>query len=205
MEIRLENLSKRYTYQWIVKDVNLTFTTKYIYGVSGDNGSGKSTLLKLISGYLSPSKGKLIYKYNGDSILITQFYKYLSMVAPYSDIIQEYTMKEMFYFHQKFKPFKKSVTYEDFQNLIQLKDQKDKQIQFFSSGMKQKLQLALAILSDTKILLLDEPTAYLDENAKLLFKNLLLGNTKDRIIIISSNDPYDLSLCDKIINLADLQ
>ncbi|MBK8080718.1 MAG: hypothetical protein IPK25_10780 [Saprospiraceae bacterium] len=67
--------------------------------------------------------------------------------------------------------------------------------------MNQKLQLALAVLSDSEVLLMDEPTSFLDQNAKIWFKNILMRYCKNRLIIISSNDSFDLSLCKDILSL----
>lgn len=201
MVIDVQSLSKRFGYHWIIKDLNYVFDQTEIYGISGRNGSGKSTLIKLISGYLSPSEGKILYKVDNASISASQVYKHLSWVAPYTDIIQEFTLEEMFNFHKKFKKFQQNISFEEFLSLLEWKNTKEKEIRFYSSGMNQKLQLALAVLSDSEVLLMDEPTSFLDQNAKIWFKNILMRFCKNRLIIISSNDSFDLSLCKDILSL----
>ncbi|MBK8620203.1 MAG: ATP-binding cassette domain-containing protein [Saprospiraceae bacterium] len=204
MEIELIGLSKRYGYQWILRDVNQSFFQGNIYGVSGRNGIGKSTLIKLISGFLSPSSGQVVFKSGKTMILPQNFHQYFVWVAPYTDLIQEYTLSEMFLFHKKFKTMPENLDVKTFLEYLQWQNTGDKQIRFFSSGMKQKLQLALALLSETPILLLDEPTSYLDESAKLWFAERLKQETKNRITIISSNDRFDLDLCQNVLDVTEL-
>jgi ABC-type multidrug transport system ATPase subunit len=199
--ITISRLSKRYGYNWIVKDFNHSFASNIIYGIAGSNGSGKSTLIKMLSGFLTPSTGDIIYQIDGKIIPGHLLYKSVSLVAPYTDLVNEYTLEEMFNFHQKFKPFNHKITFQEFQNTIMLHGQNQKILQHFSSGMKQKIQLSLAMLSDTPILLLDEPTSFLDKDAKQWFTYLLSSCKTNRIIIIASNDPYDLNLCDEIVTL----
>ncbi|MBK9152303.1 MAG: ABC transporter ATP-binding protein [Saprospiraceae bacterium] len=201
MNILAEKLSKRYYYQWIIKDFSYQFTPDKIYGIAGRNGSGKSTLIKLLSGYLTPSKGTLIYSETKEIISPSSIFRYISIAAPYTDLIQEYSLEENFVFHQKFKPFNRKISYKEFLNLLEMSDQKEKPLRFFSSGMKQKTQLALSLLSYTPVLLLDEPTSFLDLNAREWFQKLLHMHSHGRIVIVASNDRFDLDQCDTIIHL----
>ncbi len=200
-QILIDQLSKRYGYHWIIRNFEYTFASETIYGISGSNGSGKSTLIKMISGYLTPTSGMIDYRIQGSKINVSSIFPYISLAAPYTDLINEYTLTEMLDFHLKFKKFKHKITFKEFEQKIHLSGQKDKTLQHFSSGMKQKIQLALALMSDTPILLLDEPTSYLDYDAKAWFAALLAENAKDKIIIIASNDGYDLDLCNTVVQL----
>ena len=200
-EIHLDKLSKRYGYQWIIHDFEANFISNTIYGIAGSNGSGKSTLIKILSGFLTPTSGSISYNIQGKGIKVPSIFPFISLSAPYTDLINEFTLEEMYRFHQKFKKLTKDLTFKEFEQKIALSGQKDKTLSNFSSGMKQKIQLALALMSDTPILLLDEPTSYLDLSAKEWFTNLLMENTKERIVIIASNDPYDLELCHKVTYL----
>lgn len=200
-EIHLNKLSKRYGYQWIIHDFEAVFNSDTIYGIAGSNGSGKSTLIKILSGFLTPTSGTMSYKIQGKEIKAAHIFPFVSLSAPYTDLINEFTLEEMFKFHQKFKKLTRELTFDEFEAKIALSGQKDKLLHNFSSGMKQKIQLALALLCDTPILLLDEPTSYLDNNAKAWFTDLLKENAKGRIVIIASNDGYDLNLCQKLLHL----
>lgn len=201
--IKVTKLSKRYGFQWIIKDFDAVFQKGKVYGIAGKNGSGKSTLIKMLSGYLTPSKGTISYFHEDKEVKKEKLYGLITLAAPYTDLINEFTLSEMLVFHQKFKPLKSLFNLETFEKEIQLTGQKDKLLSQFSSGMKQKIQLALAVLSDTSLLLLDEPTSYLDSKAKKWFTNLLEANKDNRIIIIASNDQYDLDLCDEILSISE--
>jgi ABC-type multidrug transport system ATPase subunit len=201
MQVTADKLCKRYFYQWIIKDLNFVFQSGESYAIEGRNGSGKSTLIKMLSGYLSPSSGQLKYTLNGADVNASQVYKCLTLAAPYTDLIQEFSLNEVFDFHIRFKPLYKTMSFNEFESLIELKNQGDKQIRFFSSGMKQKVQLALAVLSKSELLLLDEPTSYLDENAKEWFRSLMSQFHIKRTVIIASNDRFDKDLCRNILSL----
>lgn len=203
MEITLNNIAKRYLYDWIFRNVNLRFEPNIRYAILGSNGSGKSTFLKVLSGHLSPTKGTIIYKKNTKEIDRDNIYKELSFASPYINLIEEFTLRETIQFHQQFKPFIHGLVMNDFLNLVQLEKAVDKQVRFFSSGMKQRLKLALAICSNTSFLLLDEPTATLDEKSVAWFHQLLEQYAKNRLIIIASNEERDVITCQERINILD--
>lgn len=203
MEIILNNIAKRYLYDWVFRNLTIHFKTTNRYAILGANGSGKSTLLKVLSGHLSPSKGTIQYKINSQEISKDDIYKHISFASPYIDLIEEFTLLESIQFHQQFKPFFNNLNTNDFLDLIQLKKAKDKEIRFFSSGMKQRLKLGLAICSNTSLLLLDEPTATLDEKSVEWFHLLLEKYTSNRLIIIASNEARDVKSCQEIINILD--
>jgi len=201
MNVTVEKLSKRYLYDWIIRDMDYDFTSHSITGINGINGSGKSTLIKLLSGYLSPSEGTITYTLMGKSVERADLYKHLSLAAPYSDLIQEYDAEEMFRFHTKFKKLRIDFSVKKFLQTVKLTGTKGKQIQYYSSGMKQRLQLAFALFTDSKLLLLDEPTSYLDNENKAWFYGLLKEHIADRTIIIASNDPEDFQFCDEVLSI----
>lgn len=200
-QIEINRLSKRYGYQWIIKDLTCQFLSDSINGIAGNNGSGKSTLIKMISGFLSPTQGEINYLIDQKKIQTAEIFNHLSLAAPYTDLINEFTLEEMFVFHQKFKSFRDPISFADFEYQIELKGQGKKSLTYFSSGMKQKIQLAFALLSNTQILLLDEPTSFLDAGAKDWFASILNKNKANRIVILASNDTFDIKLCDKVLEL----
>lgn len=200
MKITLSSLSKRYLYEWIIRDLSHTFESNSVTGINGINGSGKSTLIKLISGFLSASEGSI--EYHTDKVIQrSEIYKYISMAAPYTDLVQEYDAEEMFLFHTRFKKLRKDLDAKEFLEIVKLKKNKGKQIQFYSSGMKQRLQLAVALFTDSEVLLLDEPTSYLDNENKNWFYNLLENELSNRTVIIASNDMDDFRFCSNVISL----
>ncbi len=203
MEIILNNIAKRYLYDWVFRNINYHFSNTVRYAILGSNGSGKSTLLKILSGHLTPTKGDIQYKLAGQIIDKEAIYKHLSYASPYIDLIEEFTLSETIQFHQQFKPFLNNLDIDDFLDAIQLRKAKNKEVRFFSSGMKQRLKLGLAICSDTSILLLDEPTATLDEKSVDWFHQFLEKYANNRLIIIASNEERDVITCQERINILD--
>lgn len=189
MQITLSNIGKRYNYEWIFRKVNYTFTTADSYVIMGANGSGKSTLLQLIAGSLIPSEGKIDYtdSFPPTSIAVDKLPRKLSYAAPYLEMFEEFTFTEAIEFHAQFKPFLKGLDTKTIIELTQLEHAKHKQLKQYSSGMKQRAKLALAILSDTPLLLLDEPTSNLDKKAIEWYQNLITSYRHNRLVIICSN------------------
>jgi len=137
---------------------------------------------------------------NTNKIISTeQVYKEISIVAPYLELIEEMTANEFLAFHNTFKRFHKSI--EDMLLIVGLQSAANKQIRYYSSGMKQRLKLAQAFFSSSSILLLDEPTTNLDAKGILLYHQLVEEYTSKRIVIVSSNDEVEYRFCKEIIKL----
>ncbi len=203
MKISLLQVGKKYRFEWIFKEINFEFQSGEKYALLGPNGSGKSTLMKVLSGHLSPSKGQIIHS-NPHKIKVDTIYQQLSYAAPYMDLIEEFSLKEAIQFHQKFKPFLAALSVNDvFDHLGLSKKNKDKEIRFFSSGMKQRLKLTLAILSDTDLILLDEPTTNLDVNGMEWYLSMMEKFMKNRTVIVASNEERDYGFCNQTINIMD--
>ncbi|MCH2022530.1 MAG: ATP-binding cassette domain-containing protein [Saprospiraceae bacterium] len=204
MNIKLTDIGKRFHYEWIFKELNYSFEIGNYYGVVGSNGSGKSTLLQILSGYLSPSQGKVEFSLSDNVISNDYAYKCLSFAAPYIELIEEFTLKESIDFHWNFKKMKCSQ--EELYNRLEFpKNAYNKAIKFFSSGMQQRLKLALAICSDTSCLLLDEPTITLDKLALNWYHDLLnvFAYKPNRLTIIASNIEEDYFGCNELLNIGD--
>ncbi len=200
MQIILENISKRFQQEWIIKDFSYTFSAGKVYGVKGINGSGKSTLLKILSGALSPSKGKVLYDLNGVSIDVQKIFKYVAYAAAEDELVEELKVEELLQHVTKFQSL--SISIQQFIQDYGFKTHMNKQIASFSSGMKQRLKLGLAISAEKDIKLFDEPSSYLDEeNKSLFYKMLNQSRTENSLICIASNDEEDFALCDEVLRL----
>lgn len=195
MTIQLENVGKRYRLEWIFKGVSATFQAGERWAILGSNGSGKSTLLKLLSGYLTPSKGRVLFEEKGENVPPEAVYRKISCAAPYIELIEELTLEEAVRFHAQLKPLLPSITPARLYEILSLPRNRHKEIRSFSSGMKQRLKLALAICSNTPVLLLDEPASNLDLQGIEWYKQLIREFAADRLVVIASNDPHDEVFC----------
>lgn len=200
MEISLENIGRRFNREWIFREVNQTFVSGNSYAILGPNGSGKSTLLQLISGSLTPSEGILRYKLSDKDIDIEGAYQYLSIAAPYLELIEEYTLSELIKFHFSFK---KKVTDVSIVELLGFDRSKNKQLKYFSSGMKQRVKLALTLCSDVPVLILDEPTSNLDKEGVEWYHQLIDQFTLNRVLLIGSNQEHEYGFCNHRLNITD--
>lgn len=193
MEIRLTNLGKRFSKEWIFRNLNVTFSGGDSYAITGNNGSGKSTLLKVISGFIPPTFGSVSYFRNGIILDPDLFYKEIAFVAPYLELVEEFTLREMLQFHFRFKKMVHDYSVSDLIGILGLAHAEDKPIHDFSSGMKQRVKLALAFYSEAKVVFLDEPTINLDAQGFRWYLDLADKLLVNRLCFIASNqkDEYE--------------
>jgi ABC-type multidrug transport system ATPase subunit len=201
MRIELEKVAKRYRREWILRKVNLTIEAGKKYAIEGPNGSGKSTLLRILSGHLTPSKGKILHLINGVAIDQDEVYRHLSYAAPYIELIEELTLAEALRFHRRFQDLLPGLDDTSILDLLSLPGTSSKLVRHFSSGMKQRLKLALAICSDTSLLLLDEPTTNLDQQGIDWYLNLIDRFAGDRTVIVASNVEVDFGFCEERVGV----
>ena len=205
MEIILENISKKYGSQWIFRNIDFHFEAKTKYALIGHNGAGKSTLLDILMGKIPYTKGKISYQVNGNIVGIDSIYKHLSVATTSMSLIEEFTLEEILQFHFRFRNIVKGLNQEDVLDLMELGKEKKKFISNFSSGMKQRLKIGLALFTDSSLLIFDEPGANLDLKSKQWFQTLLAKYLNDRTLLIASNDAEDYQICDHIMDIEDFK
>lgn len=187
MTIELNDIGKRFNSEWIFRHVNHSFNTGTATAILGPNGSGKSTLLQCIASYVVPSEGKPIYKNATANIEVEEIFRHLSIASPYLQLNESLTLTEIINLQGKFKPFVNNYTTNEIVTFSGLQKATDKQVKNFSSGMKQRLRLTLALLADTKILLLDEPLSNLDKAGEDWYSQMMNQFTPGRTVIVCSN------------------
>ncbi|MCO6460318.1 MAG: ATP-binding cassette domain-containing protein [Saprospiraceae bacterium] len=192
--IECEAIGKRYMYEWVIRDFDFTFRTGECYAIKGPNGSGKSTLLKILSGHATPSAGTIRFMSSGKSLPVSDIYNQITYTAPYIDLIEELTVKELLKLHDGLRSLDNPAEVHHCIESLPFKNMMGKKIGELSSGMKQRIKLILAIHTRTSIILLDEPGTNLDEEGKQWFENLLRPKLTDHIVIIASNEESDLNL-----------
>ncbi len=203
MEIILENLGRRFNRDWIFRNINYTFSQPQTYAVLGINGSGKSTLLQILNGSLSPSAGTICFFYQHKNLEIEQVYQHISLAAPYLELIEEFSLTEMIDFHFQFKKYVTGMDRHKTIELLQMEASKSKLLRYFSSGMKQRVKLALAFCADTPLLMLDEPTANLDTQGIDWYLQLIEKFAANRLTIICSNQEHEYNFCQNKLNILD--
>ncbi|HLI94272.1 MAG TPA: ATP-binding cassette domain-containing protein, partial [Puia sp.] len=197
MKITLIDAGKRFNRDWIFRHLDYEFLPHRYYAITGPNGSGKSTLLQIIAGAIAATEGVVRYS-AGSEIAPEHAYRQLSLSAPYLELIEEMTAIEFLRFHQAFKPFLPSHPLAAILGTVGLAAAAEKQIRFFSSGMKQRLKLAQAIFSASSVVLLDEPCTNLDAEGVALYQSLIRESGNGRLVIVSSNDPQEYDFCETV-------
>ena len=203
-QIDCHNLSKSFGLTPIFKN----FTYKFdegSYGIAGANGSGKSTLIKILSGFLTPTNGNISFIHGDKAVEIEDLYRHVSIAAPYIELYPDLTVLESIDYQSKFKSWYPSLNNKSILDLSELSLAKDRPVKFLSSGMRQRLKLTLCLLSDTNVMILDEPTTNLDINAQNWFAELFKIYGKNRLSLIASNEIFDLDLCQKRLLMQDFK
>lgn len=211
MKIVLSDAGKRFNRDWIFRHFTYSFEHGNAYAITGPNGSGKSTLLQVLSGAMHMNEGSLVFetakdpsgRKSGREIEHENIYNHVSICAPYLEVVEEMTLKEFFQFHHGFKPFLPGITIDSIIAMLGLEKAVNKQIRYYSSGMKQRVKLAQCIFSDTAIVLLDEPCTNLDAAGISLYHALIRDFCPGRLVIVSSNDEVEYQFCKDIINISD--
>jgi ABC-type multidrug transport system ATPase subunit len=205
MKIIATSIEKKFRKEWIFKKFNGTFAAGSAYALLGPNGSGKSTLLKILAQFSLPTNGQVVFHQpNGSTIPSDEAHQYIAFAAPYVEPIEEYTLAELILFLQKLDFIAADLTVENVEQYMELSPGKHKLIKNYSSGMRQKIKLAIALLSPRPILCLDEPTSNLDDKAKQWFIKKLQEN-RSKLILIASNEAIEIALCEHQIAIADFK
>ncbi|EAZ80739.1 ABC transporter ATP-binding protein [Algoriphagus machipongonensis] len=203
LKIQVEEASKRFQYEWIFKNLNLNLKSGDAIAITGGNGSGKSTLLKCLSGSIPLSSGNITYQTQNQPVADSDWFYHLTVSAPYMELPEEFTLKELLEFHFKFKTPLPGLSIDKIIETLYLESHANKPIAQFSSGMKQRVKLGVALFSDVPLVFLDEPTSNLDVKGVNWYQELVEQYKKDRIIIVCSNDSREYEYCTQKLNLED--
>jgi ABC-type multidrug transport system ATPase subunit len=191
MRVELVDIGKRFQNHSVFNGVNLDIPSGYRGVILGGNGSGKSTLLKIISGALEPSQGTVSYFIGEQKVPSDRMYQQVSFCGPYTELIEDFTLPELIDFQAKFKSFLPGLSSQLIRDRLNLERFKNQRIKTFSSGMKQRVRLALSIMSNTPLLLLDEPTSNLDPQGKTWYMELVTEFAQNKTILVASNHLKD--------------
>lgn len=189
--IEVSDLGKRFNREWIFKGLTFSIAPGNIYAIVGPNGSGKSTLLQVLWGQMPPTSGTIQYKHGNQPVEPENLHRHISIATPYMDLIDEFTLFEQLNFHFSLRTVRNGLTADAMIKKMCLEDAKDKLIRNFSSGMRQRVKLALAFYTDSDIVFLDEPGTNLDQKAFDWYKAQLNDLHKHVVTIIASNQPTE--------------
>ena len=204
MKIELQTAGKKYFREWIFRKVNLHLESPEKVAILGPNGSGKSTFLQMLSGSLLPTEGKVLYSHAGNEINPENIFRHVSISAPSIELIEEFTLDEIIAFHFSFKKTVSNLSFDEIISITELGTSRNKIFKYFSSGMKQRVKLALAILSEVELVLLDEPCSNLDASAIQWYKELVSSYAEKKLIVVCSNNQlHEYEFCTRKLNVME--
>jgi len=203
LEIKLEGISKRFIREWIIRDCSYSFKSGKSYAITGPNGSGKSSLAQIVSGYSTSTSGIVKYNFHGCDLCQEEVYQFLTYAAPYVELIEEFTLNELLNFHFKLKKAIDNISITEIAKLFNLQGAFEKEVRNFSSGMKQRLKIGLALTTYSELIILDEPTTNLDESGVKWYLDMINRFTKDKLVIVCSNQKREYGFCHETLDMMD--
>ena len=202
--IQLQNVTKRIKENTVLDNVSYTFKSGFVYGLYGQNGSGKTMLLRAISGLINLDSGSIFI--DGEKLHDKiEFPPETGIVIENMELLPECSPKRNLQMLAKIKNIadEKDIIFS--LERVGLDPDSDKKVKKFSLGMKQRLNIAQAIFENQKIILLDEPTNALDEEAvQLIYKIIREEKSRGATIIVATHHKEDLKeVCDVILKIAE--
>lgn len=204
--LSVEHVTKRYGTFTALEDISLTFTPG-VYGLLAPNGAGKTTLIKMLTTLLFPTQGQILWKGEDIHALGETYRGLLGYLPQQFGYYPGYTPRQFLRYAAALQgiPQKEAAGRIDrLLELVGLAQVADKKLRQFSGGMRQRTGIALAMLNDPKLLILDEPTAGLDPRERVRFRNLIHSLAAQRIVILSTHIVSDVeTIAGQIILLRD--
>ena len=202
--IQLQNVTKRIKENTVLDNVSYTFKSGFVYGLYGQNGSGKTMLLRAISGLINLDSGSIFI--DGEKLHDKiEFPPETGIVIENMELLPECSAKRNLQMLAKIKNIadEKDIIFS--LERVGLDPDSDKKVKKLSLGMKQRLNIAQAIFENQKIILLDEPTNALDEEAvQLIYKIIREEKSRGATIIVATHHKEDLKeVCDVILKNAE--
>lgn len=202
MRLNCESISKQYGTNKALTEFTYEFTPG-VYGLLGPNGAGKSTLMNIMTDNLGQTSGSLTFEKTDIRELGREYRRHLGYVPQQQQIFPGFTLRRFLLYISGLKGLDKRTAdtqISDIVKKVNLENVMDRKLSAFSGGMKQRALLAQALLGEPSIIILDEPTAGLDPNERIRFRNIVSKIAFDRIVIIATHVVSDIQfIANKVI------
>ena len=201
----VEGITKRFIRRLLFKELSFSLEGGQSIAITGSNGSGKSTLLRLIAGVMTPSKGRVNLIVNGESIAPPQRPLQVGFVAPYFNVYEGLSAYENLEFIAKVRRLDHAPKrIQQVLDFVALQKRSKDLVKTYSSGMKQRLKLGVAIVTRPPLLLLDEPTTTLDLAGIEIVRNVMRKQVEEGgLLVLATNNPEEVSWCDTAVAIED--
>ncbi len=185
--IKADGVGKRHGRQWILRNIDLELNPGSVFAILGSNGSGKSSLLRIMCGFDRASEGQVTCQRDGSTIPPMDLPMAIAYGAPDQDLIPQLDVAEHIALHHRLRRPMPSLDAAATLALARLEDKGTTRVGDLSSGMRQRLALALAFSTDCSALFLDEPTSHLDEAGIAWYGELVRTHRAGRTLVVASN------------------
>lgn len=194
MELKFDNLTKKFKDFTAVNHLNVTMTNG-VYGLLGVNGAGKTTLMRMLCTLLKPTSGTITYNGNDIFEMDSDYRKLLGYLPQEFGFYPEFTVQDYLLYIASLKGIRPAAARKRVKELtakVGLSKAANKKMKKLSGGMKRRAGIAQAMLNNPKILVLDEPTAGLDPNERIRFRNLISELSEERLVLLSTHIVSDI-------------
>lgn len=192
IQVKAQEIDIQRQQRWLYNKASFSLEGSPMWAVKGRNGSGKSTLLQLLIGYIEPTLGSITWSIDQKEIDRMDISQHITYASPSMELPMHLTLKEFMHMHQTFTPF--LVPLDEILDGLSLPT--DVHLSKFSTGMLQRVKLAQACYSSSKLVALDEPMSNLDEEGKQWIESVLYGQESlftDRLLLVASNDKREVA------------
>lgn len=194
MELQLSEVTKNYEKVTAVDGISCTLT-RGVYGLLGVNGAGKTTLMRMLCTLQKPSSGKITWEGRDIFEMGGVYRKLLGYLPQEFGFYPEFTVYDYLLYIGSIKGLRPAAARQRAQILMKqvgLFQERNKKMRKLSGGMKRRAGIAQALLNDPAVLILDEPTAGLDPNERIRFRNLISELSEKRIVLLSTHIVSDV-------------
>lgn len=199
-----EGIGHRFGRRRLFADVSFKLNGHGSVCITGPNGSGKSTFLRIVVGLLTPTRGKVLFSRNGEELSAADTRSHLGLVAPDLQLYGELTAFENLTFFARLRHLQDpDRDWSADLARVGLEGRGHDRVGNFSSGMRQRMKYLVATMHDPALLLLDEPTANLDDAGRELVAGIVEQQRRERMLVVATNDREEYTFGDRVVNLVD--
>jgi heme exporter protein A len=203
LNVTATGVAKEFNRRTIFRDVSFSLAPGQSLAITGRNGSGKSTLVKVVAGLLSATRGKVEFSTDGKKLDLENLRYHIGFVSPYFQMYDEFSGMENLELLSQIRS-DEGVDGKRIQDVLErvgLWERKSDDVRTYSSGMKQRLKYAFAVLHRPPLLILDEPTSNLDEDGITMVRGVIDEQKRSGILIVATNDSDEARWCSGNIEL----
>lgn len=205
LRLHARDVGKRFGRRFVFRHVDVRFAAGEHIAITGPNGSGKSTLLRILAGLLTPTEGSVDVEWDQGSPGGDDLTRQIGFVAPYVNVYDSFTATENLAFVARLRRLGNAAamigrTLDE----VGLAAAADQQVGTYSSGMKQRLKLAMAVVHDPAVLMFDEPSSNLDAAGRSVVRRLVESyRDRGRLVLVATNVDDEAAMCQRHVNVAD--